>query len=104
MLSEECQERGFVFINDIMNTNGNGLMSVDELDLKYLIANTCMFYNSFFGYLRRLWKRLIQNSARLLSLTGSNIEYFLIRNYIKLCKTSRPIFSQNKRENIFNKR
>jgi hypothetical protein len=101
VLIEECQERGLFFINDIMNTNGNGLMSVDELDLKYLIANTCMFYNSFFGYLRRLWKRLIQNSTRLLSLTGSNIEHFF---KLEIISSSRPIHSQNKRENIFNKR
>ena len=68
-----------------MNTNGNGLMSVDELDLKYLIANTCMFYNSFFGYLQRLWKRLIQNGARLLSLTGSKIEYLFKLEIISSC-------------------
>jgi hypothetical protein len=40
------QEKGIFFINDIMKTNGNALMSVEELDLKYQITNTCMFYNS----------------------------------------------------------
>jgi hypothetical protein len=45
-INEKWQEKGFFFINDIMKTNGNGLMSVEELDLKYQITNTCMFYNS----------------------------------------------------------
>ena len=46
VLSEKWQEKGIFFVNDIMKTNGNGLMSVEELDLKYQITNTCMFYNS----------------------------------------------------------
>ena len=40
MLNEKWQEKGIFFINDIMKTNGNGLMSVEELDLKYQITNT----------------------------------------------------------------
>ena len=59
--------KGNFFINDVMKTNGNGLMSVEELDLKYQITNTCMFYNSLLSCLPRFWKRLNQNSARLLS-------------------------------------
>jgi hypothetical protein len=43
-----------------IKTNGNGLMSVVELDLKYQITNTCMFYNSLLSCLPRFWKRLIQ--------------------------------------------
>ena len=38
--------KGNFFINDIMKTNGNGLMSVEELGLKYQITNACMFYNN----------------------------------------------------------
>jgi hypothetical protein len=64
------------FVNDIIKTNGNELISVDEIVFKYLIANACLFYNSFFGYLQRLWKRLIQNSARLLTVSGSTIDLF----------------------------
>ena len=99
--------KGNFFINDVMKTNGNGLMSVEELDLKYQITNTCMFYNSLLSCLPRFWKRLIQNSARLLSVTGSNMEQLdKIKNCIKPCKTfykiflkkytERPINSQNK--------
>jgi hypothetical protein len=105
--------KGNFFINDVMKTNGNGLMSVEELDLKYQITNTCMFYNSLLSCLARFWKRLIQNSARLLSVTGSNMEQLdKIKNCIKPCKTfykiflkkytERPINSQNKRENLLN--
>ena len=36
VLNEKWQEKGIFFIND-MKTNGNGLMSVVELDLKYQI-------------------------------------------------------------------
>ena len=72
-----------------------------------------MFHNSLLSYLPRLWKRLIQNSARLLSVTGSNMEQFdKIRNCIKTCKTfcrillkkyiERPINFQNKWENLLN--
>ena len=42
---------------------GNGLMSVEELELKYQITNTCMFYNSLLSCLLRLWKHLIQNNG-----------------------------------------
>jgi hypothetical protein len=105
--------KGNFFINDVMKTNGNGLMSVEELDLKYQITNTCMFYNSLLSCLPRFWKRLIQNSARLLSVTGSNMEQLdKIKNCIKPCKTfykiflkkytERPINSQNKWENLLN--
>jgi hypothetical protein len=98
VLNEKWQEKGIFFINDIMKTNGNGLMSVEELDLKYQITDT------------RFWKRLIQNSARLLSVAGSNMEHFdKIINCIKPCKTfhniclkkytERSINSQNKWEN-----
>jgi hypothetical protein len=38
--------KGNFFINDIMKTNGNGLMSVEELGLKYQITNACMVYNN----------------------------------------------------------
>jgi hypothetical protein len=31
VLNEKWQEKGIFFINDIMKTNGNGLMSVEEL-------------------------------------------------------------------------
>jgi hypothetical protein len=87
VLNEKWQEKGIVFIYDIMKTNGNGLMSVEELGLKYQITNACMFYNSLLSCLPRFWKRLIQNSARLLSVTGSNMEQFdTIRNCIKPCK------------------
>jgi hypothetical protein len=48
VLNEKWQEKGIFFINDIIKTNGNGLMSVEELDLKYQITNVCMFYNSLF--------------------------------------------------------
>ena len=72
-----------------------------------------MFYNSLLSCLQRFWKHLIQNSARLLSVTGSNVEQFdKIRNCIKPCKTfyniflkkytERPINSQNKWENLLN--
>ena len=83
-------------------------MVMEELDLKYQITNACMFYNSLLSCLPRFWKHLIQNySARLLSMTGSNMEQFdKIRNCIKPCKsfyniflgkyTERPINSQNK--------
>ena len=50
MLNEKWQEKGIFFINDIMKTNGNELMSVEELDLKYQITNTCMFYNSLLSF------------------------------------------------------
>ena len=91
----------------------NGLMSVEELGLKYQITNACMFYNSLLSCLPRFWKHLIQNSARLLSVTGSNMEQFdKIRNCIKPCKTfyniflkkytERPINSQNKWEKLLN--
>ena len=96
MLNEKWQEKGIFFINDIMKTNGNGLMSVEELDLKYQITNACMFYNSLLSCLPRFWKRLIQNSARLLSVTGSSMEQFdKIRNCIKPCKTFYDIFLKN---------
>ena len=65
MLNEKWQEKGIFFINDIMKTNGNALMSVEELDLKYQITNTCMFYNSLLSCFPGFWKRLIQNSASL---------------------------------------
>jgi hypothetical protein len=65
VLNEKWQEKGFFFINDIMKTNGNALMSVEELDLKYQITNTCMFYNSLLSCFPRFWKRHIQNSASL---------------------------------------
>ena len=82
VLNEKWQEKGIFFIND-MKTNGNGLMSVEELGLKYQITNACMFYNSLLSCLPRFWKCLIQNSARLLSVTGSNMEQFdKIRNCI----------------------
>ena len=83
-------------------------MVMEELDLKYQITNACMFYNSLLSFLPRFWKHLIQNySARLLSVTGSNMEQFdKIRNCIKPCKsfyniflgkyTERPINSKNK--------
>ena len=72
-----------------------------------------MFYNSLLSCLPRLWKGLIQNSARPLSVTGSNMEQFdNTRNCIKPCKTfyniflkkytERPINSQNKWENLLN--
>ena len=88
-------------------------MVMEELDLKYQITNTCIFYNSLLSCLPRFWKRLIQNCARLLSMTGSNMEQFhQIRNSIKPCKTvykiflkkytERPIYSQNKKENLLN--
>ena len=67
VLNEKWQERRIFLINDILKTNGNGLISVEELDLKYQITNTCMFYNSLLSCLPRFWKRLNQNSARLLS-------------------------------------
>jgi hypothetical protein len=86
VLNEKWQEKGIFFINDI-KTNGNGLMSVEELDLKYLITNVCMFYNSLLSCLPRFWKRLIQNSARyffkkyvIKSFTCLNT----ISNFIKL--------------------
>ena len=34
-----------------MKTNGNGLMSVEELGLKYQITNACMFYNNLLSCL-----------------------------------------------------
>jgi hypothetical protein len=43
---ENGKKREFFLINDIMKTNGNGLMSMEELGLKYQITNACMFYNS----------------------------------------------------------
>ena len=93
VLNEKWQEKRIFFINDIMKTNGNGLMSVQELGLKYQITNACMFYNSLLSCLPRFWKRLIQNSTRLLSVTGSNMEQFdKIRNCIKPCKTFYNIF------------
>ena len=113
VLNEKWQEKGFFFINDIMKTNGNGLISVEELGLKYQITNACMFYNSLLSCLPRFWKHLNQNSARLLSVTESNMEQFdKIRNCIKPCKTfyniflnkytERPINSQNKWEKLLN--
>ena len=51
VLNEKWQEKGIFFINDIMKTNGNGLMSVEELGLKYQITNACMFYNSLLSCL-----------------------------------------------------
>jgi hypothetical protein len=38
--------------------NSNGLMSVEELGLKYQITNACMFYNSLLSCLPRFWKPL----------------------------------------------
>ena len=40
VLNEKWQEKGIFFINDIMKTNGNGLMSVEEL----------VFFFMFFVY------------------------------------------------------
>jgi hypothetical protein len=56
VLNEKWPENGFFFINDIMKTNGNGLMSVEELGLKYQITNAYMFYNSLISCLLRFWK------------------------------------------------
>ena len=81
----------------------NGLMSVEELGLKYQITNACMFYNSLLSCLPRFWKHLVQNSARLLSVTGSNMEQFdKIRNCIKPCKTFYNIFLKKYTERLIN--
>jgi hypothetical protein len=56
VLNEKWPENGIFFINDIMKTNGNGLMSVEELGLKYQITNAYMFYNSLISCLLRFWK------------------------------------------------
>ena len=39
VLNEKWQEKRIILINDILKTNGNGLISVEELDLKYQITN-----------------------------------------------------------------
>ena len=112
VLNEKWQKKGYVFINDIMKRNGNGLMSVEELGLKYQITNACMFYNSLLSCLPRFWKHLIQNSARLLwpgptwnnliklEIVLSHVKLFITYSWKKY--TERPINSQNKWEKLLN--
>jgi hypothetical protein len=75
VLNEKWQEKGIVFINDAMKTNGNGLMSVVELDLKYHIQQIFPFI------LRIYWSFSIFFQKYLIkSFTWLNT----ILNFIKL--------------------
>jgi hypothetical protein len=73
VLNEKWQEKGIFFINDIMKTNGNGLMSVEELGLKYQITNACMtcvasFTSSPSNIVDQFRKISLQNGLNLVEI------------------------------------
>ena len=88
LLNYSWVEKGIFFINDIIKENGSGLMTVDELNRKYILTNSHMLYNSIISSIPREWKIIIKNEVKVQEVT--NVLYEKIKN---LKKPSRWFYS-----------